>query len=39
MNKKNNKIIITNTEDNPIIGLTIGTGTKIDPYIISSEEQ
>ena len=35
---KKNKIIITNTEDNPIIGLTIGTGTKIDPYIISSEE-
>ena len=35
---KKNKIIITNTEDNPIIGLTTGTGTKIDPYIISSEE-
>ena len=35
---KKNKIIITNTEDNPIIGLTIGTGTKIDPYLISSEE-
>ena len=35
---KKNKIVITNTEDNPIIGLTTGTGTKIDPYIISSEE-
>ena len=35
---KKNKIIITNTEDNPIVGLTNGTGTKIDPYIISSEE-
>ena len=33
-----NKIVIKNTEDNPIIGLTTGTGTKIDPYIISSEE-
>ena len=35
---KKNKIVITNTEDNPIIGLTTGTGTKIDPYLISSEE-
>ena len=35
---KKNKIVITNTEDNPIIGLTTGTGTKIDPYIISNEE-
>ena len=35
---KKNKIIITNTEDNPIVQLENGTGTKIDPYLISSEE-
>ena len=33
-----NKIVIKNTEDNPIVGLTNGTGTKEDPYLISSEE-
>ena len=35
---KKNKIVIKNVEDNPILGLTNGTGTKIDPYIISNEE-
>ena len=35
---KKNKIVITNTEDNPIVGLTNGTGTKENPYLISSEE-
>ena len=33
-----NKIVIKNTEDNPIIGLTNGIGTKDDPYLISNEE-
>ena len=33
-----NKIVIKNTEDNPIAHLTIGTGTKEDPYLISNEE-
>ena len=33
-----NKIVIKNTEDNPIVQLENGTGTKIDPYLISSEE-
>ena len=33
-----NKIVIKNTEDNPIVQLENGTGTKENPYLISSEE-
>ena len=33
-----NKIVITTVEDNPIVQLENGTGTKEDPYLISSEE-
>ena len=35
---KKNKIVIKNVEDDPILELTNGTGTKIEPYIISNEE-
>ena len=35
---KKNKIVITTVEDNPIVQLENGTGTKEDPYLISSEE-